>query len=93
LNDHQQELINMFKSNEWKTSKLSKTKDGIIVKNIVLSKLFWKNVLTCLRGAFPLVKVLRMADSEEKSAMGYLYEEMDRAKEDIKAHFKGVARR
>ncbi|KAK2352441.1 hypothetical protein QL285_096432 [Trifolium repens] len=80
LNDHQQELVNMFKSNEWKTSKLSKTKDGIIVKNIVLSKLFWKNVLTCLRGAFPLVKVLRMVDSEEKPAMGYLYEEMDRAK-------------
>jgi hypothetical protein len=93
LNQHQNELINMFKSNEWKTSKLAKSKDGIIVQKIVLSKLFWKDVLTCLRGAFPLVGVLRMVDSEEKPAMGNLYEEMDRAKEKIKANFNGVARR
>jgi 1,4-dihydroxy-2-naphthoate octaprenyltransferase len=93
LNDHQHELIDMFKSNDWKTSKLAKSKDGVIVQKIVLSKLFWKNVLTCLRGAFPLVKVLRMMDSEEKPAMGYLYEDMDRAKEKIKANFNGVVRR
>jgi hypothetical protein len=93
LNDHQHELINMFKSNEWKTSKLAKSKDGIIVQKIVLSKLFWKNVLTCLRGAFPLVKVLHIVDSEERPAMGYLYEEMDCAKESIKEHFNGVYRR
>jgi hypothetical protein len=93
LNQHQNELINMFESNEWKTSKLAKSKDGIIVQKIVLSKLFWKDVLTCLRGAFPLVGVLRMVDSEEKPAMGNLYEEMDRAKEKIKANFNGVARR
>jgi hypothetical protein len=34
-----------------------------------------------------------MVDSEEKPAMGNLYEEMDRAKEKIKANFNGVARR
>ncbi|CAJ2670809.1 unnamed protein product [Trifolium pratense] len=92
LNDHRDELISMFKSNEWKTSKLAKSKDGIIVQKIVLNKMFWKNVLTCLRGAFPLIKVLRMVDSEEKAAMGYLYEEMDLAKENIKSSFNGVAR-
>ncbi|GAU45878.1 hypothetical protein TSUD_401040 [Trifolium subterraneum] len=68
LNDHQQELINMFKSNEWKTSKLAKS-------------------------VFPLVKVLRIVDSEERAAMGYLYEEMGLAKEKIKANFNGVVRR
>jgi hypothetical protein len=93
LNQHQQELIDMFKSNEWKTSKLAKSKDGTIVQKIVLSKLFWKNVLTCLRGAFPLVKVLRIVDSEEQPTMGYLYEEMDLAKEKIKSNFNGVAKR
>jgi hypothetical protein len=93
LNQHQQELIDMFKSNEWKTSKLAKSKDGTIVQKIVLSKLFWKNVLTCLRGALPLVKVLRIVDSEEQPTMGYLYEEMDLAKEKIKSNFNGVAKR
>jgi hypothetical protein len=34
-----------------------------------------------------------MMDSEEKPAMGYLYEDMDRAKEKIKANFNGVVRR
>ncbi|GAU26503.1 hypothetical protein TSUD_361360 [Trifolium subterraneum] len=92
LNDHQQELINMFKSNEWKTSKLAKTKDEINVQKIVSNKLFWKNFLTCLRGVFPLVKVLRIVDSEERAAMGYIYEEMDLAKEKIKANFNGVVR-
>ncbi|GAU41170.1 hypothetical protein TSUD_89670, partial [Trifolium subterraneum] len=93
LNDHKYELIEMFKSSEWKTSKLSKSKEGINVQKIVLNKLFWKNVLNCLRGAFPLVKVLRMMDSEERPAMGHLYEEMDLAKEKIKSNFNGVARR
>jgi hypothetical protein len=32
-------------------------------------------------------------DSEERPAMGYLYEEMDCAKESIKEHFNGVYRR
>uniref|UniRef100_A0A6N2MN08 DUF659 domain-containing protein n=1 Tax=Salix viminalis TaxID=40686 RepID=A0A6N2MN08_SALVM len=32
----------------------------------------------------PLVRVLRLADSEEKPSMGYLYEAMDKAKEAIK---------
>lgn len=93
LNEHQNQLIDLFKSNEWKTSKLAKTKDGKIVQNAVLSKVFWKDVLNCLRGAFPLVKVLRMVDSEEKAAMGYIYEEMDRAKEKIRTNFSGQARR
>lgn len=93
LNEHQNQLIDLFKSNEWKTSKLAKSKDGKIVQNAVLSKVFWKDVLNCLRGAFPLVKVLRMVDSEEKAAMGYIYEEMDRAKEKIRTNFSGQARR
>jgi hypothetical protein len=32
-------------------------------------------------------------DSEEQPAMGYLYEEMDLAKEKIKSNFNGVAKR
>jgi hypothetical protein len=36
----------------------------------------------------PLVRVLRLVDGDEKPAMGYLYETMDRAKEEIKVRMK-----
>ena len=36
----------------------------------------------------PLVRVLRLVDGDEKPAMGYLYEAMDKAKENIKARLK-----
>jgi len=93
LNEHQSELINLFNSKEWKTSKFSKSKDGKLVQKAVLNKLFWKDILTCLRGAFPLVKVLRMVDSDEKATMGYIYEEMDYAKDKIRTNFNGVVMR
>ncbi|XP_058741037.1 uncharacterized protein LOC131613381 [Vicia villosa] len=82
----------MFNSKEWKSRKIAKSKDGIIVEEIVLDKLFWKNVLNCMRGAFPLTRVLRMVDSDEKSAMGFIYEEMDRAKEKIWSSFNGIVK-
>nr|KYP44042.1 hypothetical protein KK1_034465 [Cajanus cajan] len=53
------------------------------------SKNVWKNVLNCMRGVFPLVKVLRLVDSDEKSVMGFIYEEMDQAKERIQDSFRG----
>ncbi|XP_050889717.1 uncharacterized protein LOC127095008 [Lathyrus oleraceus] len=49
----------------------------------VTNKDFWKNLSICLKGAFPLLKVLRMVDSNEKEAMSYIYEAMDHAKEEI----------
>lgn len=59
----------------------------------MLDKLFWNNVLNCMRGAFPLIRVKRMVDSDEKPTMGFIYEEMDRAKEKIRSSFNGIAKR
>ncbi|PNY04963.1 hypothetical protein L195_g001396 [Trifolium pratense] len=36
-----------------------------------------EDVVYCIRGDFPLIRVLRMVDSDEKPAMGYIYEEME----------------
>ena len=47
-------------------------------------------MLTCLKGAYPLIKVLRLVDSDEKPAMGYIYEAMDNAKEKIQGAFNDV---
>ena len=47
----------MFSSHEWKFSRFAKTKDGKMVEDVVLDKDFWKNVITCLKGALPLIEV------------------------------------
>ena len=36
-----------------------------------------------MKVVLPLVKVLRLVDGDAKPAMGYIYEAMDRAKEEI----------
>lgn len=41
----------------------------------------------------PLVKVLRLVDGDAKPAMGYIYEAMDRAKEEIAKNVDHVKRR
>ncbi|XP_058775073.1 uncharacterized protein LOC131649323 [Vicia villosa] len=90
LYENMASLKNMFTSNEWKSSKLAKSNDGIFVEGLVTDKKFWKDVVYCIRGAFPLIRVLCMVDSDEKPAMGFIYEEMNRAKEKIRSDFKGV---
>jgi hypothetical protein len=83
----------MFTFKQWKDSQFSKTKDGKFVENIVTNKDFWKNLINCLKGAFPLLKVLRMVDSDEKAAMGYIYEAMDQAKEEIQTSYNNNRKR
>ncbi|KAK2386129.1 hypothetical protein QL285_060056 [Trifolium repens] len=87
LNDKRGALGRMFTSKQWKDGPFAKTKDGKLVQNIVLDKDFWKNVILCLRAAFPLLRVLRMVDSDEEPAMGLIYEAMDQAKEDIQVGY------
>ena len=60
---------------------------------IVMDNSFWKNIVVCLKAAAPLVTVLRLVDSEEKPAMGFIYEAMESAKEKIKQNFNSVKRR
>ncbi|KAI8568658.1 hypothetical protein RHMOL_Rhmol02G0217700 [Rhododendron molle] len=58
--------------------------EGIKVRAIVLfDPKFWSNVAFCIKTTMPLVVVLREVDSEERPAMGYIYELMDSAKEKI----------
>lgn len=93
LNDNKGALMRMFISNEWKSSRFAKTKDGKHVENMIMDSRFWKNIVVCLKGTYPLIKVLRLVDSDEKPAMGFIYEEMDRAKEKIQTAFNNVKKR
>lgn len=90
LSEHRVPMINLFNSQEWKDSKFSSTKDGKEVARSVMDNNLWRNIVTCLKAAAPLVKVLRLVDSEEKPAMGFIYEAMESAKEKIKQNFNSV---
>ncbi|XP_068498554.1 uncharacterized protein [Phaseolus vulgaris] len=90
LHENKGALIKMFTSDEWKSSKFAKTNDGKIVEEVVLDQNFWKNVIICLKGALPLIEVLRLVDSDQKPTMGFIYEAMDQAKEKIQKAFNGV---
>jgi hypothetical protein len=83
----------MFTSDQWKTSKFASSRDEKSVEDVVLDKDFWKGIVICLKGANPLIKVLRMVDSDEKPTMGFIYEAMDGAKETIQKEFNGVKKR
>ncbi|RWR73377.1 zinc finger protein [Cinnamomum micranthum f. kanehirae] len=75
------ELRQMFTSTAWEQCNVSSTPVGMEITDIILNKTFLKNVEHILKVSDALVVVLRLEDSEDKPAMGYVYEAMDRAKE------------
>jgi len=70
----------MFTSNKWKSSRFTKTNDGKTVEDVDLEKKFWTNIITCLKGASPLIEALQLVDLDQKPVMGLIYEPMDQAK-------------
>ena len=90
LYEHKAGLMNMFGSLDWKSTKFAATDDGKRVQKMVLDPRLWKNISKCLMAAIPLISVLRLVDSDEKPAMGFIYDAMHSAKEKIKKNFKDV---
>ncbi|KAF8410857.1 hypothetical protein HHK36_003394 [Tetracentron sinense] len=87
-------LITMFGSEDWQRSSYAKRPDGARVRDIVLANSeFWPAIKYCIKSTVPLVKVLRLVDSDERPAMGYIYEAMDWAKETIAANLGGVKKK
>ncbi|GAU37645.1 hypothetical protein TSUD_220710 [Trifolium subterraneum] len=78
---------------EWRYNKCAKLRDGKAIEDVVLDKTLWKNIVICLRGATPLIKVLRLVDLDKKPATGLIYEAMDQAKEEIRKNLNGVKKR
>lgn len=84
-------LRKMFTSEVWHnylaTLSREEKKKANYVERIVLSPYFWNGIIYALKVSTPLVRVLRLADSEKKPSMGYMYEAIDKAKEVIKQSF------
>ncbi|WOL00738.1 hypothetical protein Cni_G09451 [Canna indica] len=89
-NDNKTVLMSMFSSEDWKSSKFASTPEGKKIQNMALDSRLWKNIIIYLKAAAPLITVLRLVDSDEKPAMGFIYEGMSSAKEKIKSNFTNV---
>ncbi|KAJ6815313.1 uncharacterized protein M6B38_134600 [Iris pallida] len=85
---HQADLKWMTNTRGWaenymKLNRKDREKTNVVV-GLIDSQTYWRNIagVTAIFG--PLVKVLRMVDSDDKAEMGHIYEAMDRAKFMIK---------
>ncbi|XP_028801342.1 uncharacterized protein LOC114756562 [Neltuma alba] len=66
----------------------SKSEGKQVVDMVFGDSRFWSSIKYCLKCVSPLVKVLRLVDGDSKPAMPYIYEAMDRAKEEIADNFE-----
>ena len=85
--------MTMFTSKQWSSCKFARIEEGKRIQNFVLDSRFWHDVTICIKAAYPLIKVLRLVDSDEKSAMDFIYKAMDEAKEKIQVNFDSVKKR
>ncbi|XP_020521171.1 uncharacterized protein LOC18431604 [Amborella trichopoda] len=78
----------MVTSKDWLDSAYAKKSNGTLVVDILLDSHFWTSCTQVIRYTEPLLRVLRMVDSEQRPAMGYIYEAMLRVKDAIRIAFK-----
>nr|KAJ0224558.1 hypothetical protein LSAT_V11C100038430 [Lactuca sativa] len=87
-------LISMFESEKWLSTNYARIDAGKNVEDIIMDNQgFWPSVVTCLKAASPLMKVLRLVDLDSEPAMGFIYQAMVNAKNKIKSNFKNVQTR
>lgn len=72
-------LREMFVSTFWSQCPWQKEEQGIIVSKAILSTKFWDALEDCLRASQPILRVLRLVDSDEKPTMGYVHAGLGRA--------------
>eukprot|EP00253_Pinus_taeda_P001833 PITA_01833 len=77
----------MFSRDEWNQSNWSHKLEGKELKKKVDEENFWRKAAKIVKLAKPLVKVLQLVDGE-RLAMGFIYEAMDQAKEQIKRAYR-----
>ncbi|XP_054819014.1 uncharacterized protein LOC129318311 [Prosopis cineraria] len=84
---HKHDLQALITDKHFVNHKLLRTEAGIIVSAIILDNQFWNECLEVVKIVSPLIKLLRIVDSDEKPSLPYVYEGMQRAKKAIKTVF------
>jgi len=85
---HKAELHAMVISNEWTTCAYYKDPQAKKFTKAVLDQKFWKNCAIVCQLSQPLVRVLRIVDSDERPAMGYLFAGFHAARDEIMKRFQ-----
>ena len=80
----------MFASIEWDECIWSKQAKGKATFATVMSVSFWNGVTQCLKVFAPLVRVLRLVDGDRKPSIGFVYGELNKAKEEIKEAWNNI---
>ncbi|XP_028113206.1 uncharacterized protein LOC114311289 [Camellia sinensis] len=81
----------MFASKEWARSTYSTSVNAKKAQGTILGDARCRKAIKyCLKCVLPLVKILRLVDGDAKLAMGFIYEAMDRAKEEIASNLNHV---
>ncbi|XP_021980164.1 uncharacterized protein LOC110876294 [Helianthus annuus] len=86
LHDHKYDLQALVTSVDFKNMlKVTKTSD---VKQTILDEKFWDNCFITVQVMSPILRLLRICDSDKKPSLGYFYEGMLRIRKGVKEFFK-----
>ncbi|XP_028797413.1 uncharacterized protein LOC114752881 [Neltuma alba] len=85
---HKNDLQALVVDKHFVDHKLSRTEAGKNFSAIILDNRFWNDCYQVVKIVSPLIKLLRIVDSDEKPSLPYVYEGMRRAKMAIKEMFK-----
>ncbi|GAV87386.1 LOW QUALITY PROTEIN: DUF659 domain-containing protein, partial [Cephalotus follicularis] len=84
--DHKPDLQALVTSKHYTNHKL-RTSKGKYFSSTILDNKFWDDCLIAIKVAAPIIRLLRIVDSDEKPSLGYVYECMFRIKMAIKNLF------
>jgi hypothetical protein len=94
LYEKKDQLRIMSQCDEWEKfcgmAHMKKNKKAVLATATMVKPAFWGGVGLCLRLFEPLIKVLRMVDSDIKPSMAFLYGDILKAKEEILAAIGNV---
>jgi hypothetical protein len=81
-------LRTMVISKEWTSAPCAKEAKARNFVDLVLDQKFWKDCASICNFSEPLVRVLRIVDSDERPAMGYVFGALHCAVEEIEKRFQ-----
>ncbi|CAN1238050.1 hypothetical protein LINGRAPRIM_LOCUS2027 [Linum grandiflorum] len=82
--ERQGDLQALVISEFFRDSSFYKTDVGKEVKSIILDQKFWDDCMFIVQLTIPIVKLLRIVDSDSKPALGYVHEGMRRVEDGVK---------
>ncbi|XP_038725531.1 uncharacterized protein LOC120016699 [Tripterygium wilfordii] len=88
LHEHLHDLQALVTSKDFVDSRYAKDKKAKVVVATILDNKFWNDVFVVVQIVNPIIRLLRIADSDERPAIGYIYDGINRAEICIQKMFR-----